>query len=92
MSNMSYCRFQNTSKDLDDCADALDELLSGGDVALSRKELEAAQELVATCMRVVQRVAEATGDEQHLDLYDVERHANKALVEANEQVKEEGWS
>lgn len=25
MSNMSYCRFQNTSKDLEDCLDALED-------------------------------------------------------------------
>lgn len=25
MSNMSYCRFQNTSRDLNDCLDALEE-------------------------------------------------------------------
>jgi len=28
MSNMSYCRFENTSRDLDDCIDALEDFRS----------------------------------------------------------------
>jgi hypothetical protein len=63
MSNMSYCRFQNTDKDLDDCKDALEELILNGSGALSKEELRAAQSLVATCIDIVMMVAEA----RHLD-------------------------
>mgnify|MGYP003128438034 FL=1 len=32
MSNMSYCRFENTSRDLQDCLDALEELINNNGV------------------------------------------------------------
>ena len=51
MSNMSYCRFQNTLPDLKDCADALDDI--DGDLeSLSKKERSAAIELVAVCAKI----------------------------------------
>jgi hypothetical protein len=49
---MSYCRFRNTSKDLDDCKDALENLLSG-EGKLSRDELIAAKSLVETCQDIL---------------------------------------
>ena len=68
MSNMSYCRFQNTAGDLEDCADALIELLDKKVTPLSRRELEAAKDLVATCQRIVDRVAdENSTDRDELD-------------------------
>jgi len=36
MSNMSYCRFQNTDKDLSDCAEALEGLLGTDPATWSR--------------------------------------------------------
>ena len=36
MSNMSYCRFRNTEQDLQDCYDAVSDLMNDGD---QRKEL-----------------------------------------------------
>lgn len=48
MSNMIYCRFQNTLRDLQDCLEALDEL--GGDIILlSDEEMKSAEELIAVC-------------------------------------------
>lgn len=48
MSNMSYCRFQNTYDDLVDCMDALDEI--EGDVeALKDNEKWAAKKLIDVC-------------------------------------------
>ena len=46
MSNMSYCRFQNTSGDLRDCLEAMQELINNNGVGehgerLSQKELSA---------------------------------------------------
>ena len=51
MSNMSYCRFQNTLRDLRDCAEALDEI--GYNLAeLSRDEAEAADALIQICQEI----------------------------------------
>ena len=43
MSNLSYCRFQNTVSDLSDCADALEEI-DGNLAELSRDEARARDE------------------------------------------------
>jgi len=56
MSNMSYCRFQNTSSDLRDCEDALSEISSLDE--LSAEEKRAAQTLLKCC----KRLAEAADD------------------------------
>lgn len=61
MSNMSHCRFQNTSGDLDDCQNALEGLANGDEQALSRDELYAAKRLVNTCLDIVTVVAEHIG-------------------------------
>lgn len=46
MANMSYCRFQNTSRDLHDCYENLD-------AELSEDEREARNRLVRTCAKVL---------------------------------------
>lgn len=46
MANMSYCRFQNTSRDLHDCYEKLD-------AELSEDEREARNRLVRTCAKVL---------------------------------------
>jgi len=58
MSNMSYCRFQNTVSDLTDCDAALEEFFAGNDEPLSRDELRAAVQLVEACRAVMMRVAD----------------------------------
>lgn len=45
MSNMSYCRFQNTLKDLKEAYDYLDV----ADKDLSTEELRARRELISVC-------------------------------------------
>ncbi len=51
MSNMSYCRFENTASDLQDCLDAVEELInyngknSYGEV-LNESEKEAFDEMI----------------------------------------------
>lgn len=51
MSNMSYCRFQNTTQDLQDCIDAVEQLINtngfdeDGDT-LSRNEENAMLEMI----------------------------------------------
>lgn len=80
MSNMSYCRFRNTSKDLRDCEDALEELLDGGD-KLSAEELSAAKRLVESCLHIVEMVS----DRANLD-FDIltPNNIRATLEEANE--------
>jgi hypothetical protein len=51
MSNMSYCRFENTLRDLRDCARELDEI--GGNLAeLSTAEARAADQLIRLCAKI----------------------------------------
>lgn len=52
MSNMSYCRFQNTLKDLRDCANHLSDLLD-------RDEHEAREALVKLCQDIVEDAEDA---------------------------------
>ena len=51
MPNMSYCRFENTLSDLQDCYDALGEM---GDYEkeLSESEAEAATGMIRLCRRI----------------------------------------
>lgn len=50
MSNMGYCRFQNTLPDLRDCQEALED--AGGVGELSDEEKRAAIRLVAICKEI----------------------------------------
>mgnify|MGYP001449171033 CR=1 FL=1 len=92
MSNMSYCRFQNTASDLDDCQSALENLIQGGkdedgyiDV-LSRDELYAAKRLAVTCQNILELLAESAGkpieDMEEADL-------ECAIDDANQSAEEE---
>ena len=53
MGNMSYCRFENTSKDLEDCIEALrnyeDECNN-----LTRYEVQALQDLVEQAQEIIE--------------------------------------
>ena len=46
MSNMSYCRFENTSLDLKDCIDAIRENYYTEDEPISSREAQALQNLL----------------------------------------------
>ena len=61
MSNMSYCRFQNTSKDLQDCFDVMSEKKIGG---LSREEKRSYFELICTCQEILQLQEEFEAEEE----------------------------
>lgn len=47
MANMSYCRFQNTLIDLVDCLENIDE-------EVSKHEEHARNELIATCVEILE--------------------------------------
>lgn len=57
MSNMSYCRFQNTNVDLKDCINAIDDIVGDIDTygdsenLLSEEEEIAADNMEALCRR-----------------------------------------
>lgn len=80
MSNMSYCRFQNTDHDLTDCADDLEQREQGagedanGDPMepLSDREVHAAASLINSCRDIVERVMEERGLETLDELTDDE--------------------
>lgn len=62
MANMSYCRFENTLGDLDDCADALEDFFGGDtDEISSERELRCAGQLVTTCYEILSKVADQEG-------------------------------
>ena len=50
MANMSYCRFQNTYRDLSDCVNALDQ---GSPSDLSNAELRAARDMMQLCEQLL---------------------------------------
>lgn len=53
MSNMSYCMFQNTLNDLQQCADKL-EGVQGNLAELSKDEARAADRLILLCMEIAE--------------------------------------
>jgi hypothetical protein len=61
MSNMSYCRFENTARDFADCAGKIEELIAGEGPKLSRSELLHARTLVSEALALVEQVAEYAG-------------------------------
>ena len=62
MSNMSYCRFQNTLQDFCDCRDALEELMNDPHAEpLSRDELVAAKQLAEQAQYFLEMIADYSG-------------------------------
>ena len=49
MANMSYCRFHNTSMDLRDCVDAMQEAYDLPDLDLSTNELQSLKWMRLLC-------------------------------------------
>ena len=52
MSNMSYCIFENTSKDLDDCLDAMSGLKYDREKLSSEQEKEGYDKLIELCVDI----------------------------------------
>lgn len=92
MSNMSYCRFQNTERDFDDCKVALfgmiDEPNEYG--ALSREELNAAKRLALAAIELLQTLCDHAGiDTQTLfDSASIQQHEVETILDnINQTVK-----
>jgi len=59
MSNMSYCRFENTLSDMNDCLAALDEMVSGDEQLLrSGSELRAMRLMHQAAEDLMERIDE----------------------------------
>lgn len=80
MANMSYCQFQNTALHLKVCEEVLEDLADGDPEPLSDEELEAAKRLVASCLNIVQLLAErgSLEFEPDMDLETVVEELNEA--------------
>lgn len=88
MSNMSYCRFQNTLNDLRDCQDALEELATGDVEPLSPEELSAAKRLVTTCADILRLINDYDGDADDGEILEDERY-ERALDATNEEAADQ---
>ncbi len=51
MGNMSYCRFENTARDLKDCVEALE---NGETQELSNREIDGLEDLLRSCESIFQ--------------------------------------
>ena len=64
MANMSYCRFENTASDLDDCLGAIEDAIENGltmeqfKKSLSDYELMGFHRLMSTCEAMLNAVTE----------------------------------
>jgi hypothetical protein len=61
MANMSYCRFQNTAMDLEDCANAIEESIDSGEpLDLSEEEQRAFERMFNLIEGMLQSMEEVT--------------------------------
>jgi hypothetical protein len=58
MGNMSYCRFENTERDLEDCLNVINE---GGD-ELSRREYGSALKIMRMILEIADEYNDVNGD------------------------------
>ena len=54
MANMSYCRFENTLEDLDDCRGEMTHCNSLKDMDLTARELSSLEMMVECCSEIVE--------------------------------------
>ncbi len=56
MTNMSYCRFQNTLTDFKDCGSAMERIINGEVEPLSAEEVKAAAELAVEALKFLEMI------------------------------------
>lgn len=61
MANMSYCQFNNTALDLEQCLDTLQSIYDGDERRPSNQEIVAAKQLAATALEFIGMIADALG-------------------------------
>ena len=67
MANMSYCRFQNTERDLSDCVGALEDACDLEDLDLGKDETRAMHVMASLCQDFLDaygRLAETAVEEE----------------------------
>lgn len=96
MSNMSYCRFENTGRDLADCEEALSEMIDNPQECepVNRYEMEAAPRLFDSAANILSMLADvlgasitltdADGREMELDRFDWEEAFKKVQDDIRE--------
>ena len=84
--NMSYCRFENTLCDFEDCKDTLEALFDGSlEYPISERERKKAAQLVERAGDLVELFSDLIG----LESSDVnEEDAHGAICDANEVLEE----
>lgn len=88
MANMSYCRFENTTPDLDDCSEAIENFLYGEE-EISDRELRHAARLIEKATEMLGHLANHEGKgvgefvQELTDSCDMEEHALSILNKAN---------
>lgn len=83
--NMSYCQFENTLKNLEQCHDTLDEMVNDGGEKLSETELRYAKRLVDMCANIIE-LFEDTEAARGLELKEIDFH--EAMDEVQENCSE----
>ena len=92
MSNMSYCRFENTSHDLSDCIAAIGRMMDSQEEPLSDRELRAAKQLAGNALELVNMLADLAGldmDDLHSSLDPLDDAIDIVQDMASETVDEE---
>ena len=70
MSNMSYCRFENTLRDLRDCYENMGEVLSGSEARARQRLVEVCENILTECCDDV--TVEYAGDRIKVRVYEEE--------------------
>lgn len=63
MSNMSYCRFENTSRDLADCVSAMEEAYDMDELDLNQYEQGAFERMRELCQQFLAEADRLTGQQ-----------------------------
>lgn len=66
MANMSYCRFENTLYDLEDCVNALDGVVYDGE-SISKGEWKYAKRMREWCERFIKTFDDIDEEEVNID-------------------------
>jgi len=66
MPNMSYCRFENTANDFNECLEILRKMKQAEVDALSESELSSAKELIGVALSFLEELEDDVGQEKNV--------------------------
>lgn len=79
MTNMDYCRFENTSRDLSHCADAVEEMAYEG-FSLSHRERLGFAAMLQQMARMIEILGDTIGQDDVEDLmYDLAERTDRVV-------------